>query len=50
MLIILLLRGFTLDGGMEGIYYLFRPNILKLFDPLVWVDAANQVVFQLSVG
>lgn len=41
LLIILLVKGLTLDGASTGLYYLFRPNFLKLFDPFVWVDAAN---------
>lgn len=30
-----------LEGSNEGIYYLFKPDITKLFSPSVWVDAAN---------
>jgi solute carrier family 6 amino acid transporter-like protein 5/7/9/14/solute carrier family 6 GABA transporter-like protein 6/8/11/12/13 len=35
------MRGLFLDGAMKGLYYLFVPEVKKLFDPLVWVDAAN---------
>ncbi len=45
LLIILLLRGLFLEGATKGLYYLFVPDINKLFDPMVWVDAANQIVF-----
>jgi SNF family Na+-dependent transporter len=41
LLLILLMRGLFLDGAMKGLYYLFVPEVKKLFDPLVWVDAAN---------
>lgn len=41
LLIILLIRGLMLEGASEGIYYLFKPDFTKLFDPSVWVDAAN---------
>ena len=45
LLIVLLIRGLFLEGAMKGLYYLFVPDITKLFDPMVWVDAANQVIF-----
>lgn len=41
LLIILLIRGLMLEGASEGIYYLFKPDFEKLFNPSVWVDAAN---------
>ena len=50
LLIILLIRGLTLEGASSGLYYLFKPYLVKIFDPMVWVDAANQVIFQMSVG
>ena len=50
LLIILLIRGLTLEGASSGLYYLFKPDLVKIFDPMVWVDAANQVIFQMSVG
>ncbi|CAK88400.1 unnamed protein product (macronuclear) [Paramecium tetraurelia] len=50
LLMILLIRGLMLEGSSEGIYYLFKPDFVKLFNPSVWVDAANQVIFQMNVG
>ncbi|CAD8144099.1 unnamed protein product [Paramecium pentaurelia] len=50
LLVILLIRGLMLEGSIDGIYYLFKPDFVKLFNPSVWVDAANQVIFQMSVG
>ena len=41
LLLILLIRGLMLEGAGEGIYYLFKPDFVKLFNPSVWVDAAN---------
>lgn len=41
LLLILLIRGLFLEGSTEGIYYLFKPDFVKLFSPTVWVDAAN---------
>ena len=32
LLIILLLRGLFLEGGLQGIYYLFIPDFSKLFN------------------
>ena len=39
-----------LEGAGTGIYYLLVPDFNKLFYPSVWVDAANQVIFQMSLG
>lgn len=41
ILTILLVRGLFLTGAGKGIYYLFVPDFNKLFEPQVWVDAAN---------
>ncbi|KAM3133192.1 hypothetical protein pb186bvf_014768 [Paramecium bursaria] len=50
LLLILLIRGITLEGAKDGIYYLLKPDFVKFFDPMVWVDATNQIVFQMSIG
>ncbi|CAD8059026.1 unnamed protein product [Paramecium sonneborni] len=50
LLIILLVRGLMLEGSSEGIYYLLKPDFIQLLNPSVWVDAANQVIFQMNVG
>lgn len=35
---------------MEGVYYLFVPDLSKFFDLNIWIAAANQVIFVLSLG
>lgn len=45
-----MLRGLFLDGSMQGLKFLFSPDWTKILNLSVWVDAANQVVFQVSAG
>ncbi|CAK9304342.1 unnamed protein product [Gordionus sp. m RMFG-2023] len=50
ILMILLVRGVTLDGAKEGIMYFIKPQWGKLTEIKVWREAAGQVFFSLSVG
>ncbi|XP_075875878.1 sodium- and chloride-dependent betaine transporter-like [Nelusetta ayraudi] len=52
MLLILLIRGATLPGAVEGIYYYLHPDLNQLANLEVWKDAASQVMFTygLTVG
>ena len=50
MLIILTIRSITLDGGLNGISYLLRPNVNKLTDIKVWKEAMSQVILSLGLG
>jgi len=50
VLIALLVRGVTLPGAKEGLYYLFVPEWSKLLDPTVWRKAAEQMFFSLGVS
>jgi SNF family Na+-dependent transporter len=38
---ILLIRGLFLEGSSTGIAYLFKPDLSKIFDISVWVDAGK---------
>ncbi|XP_076329808.1 sodium- and chloride-dependent glycine transporter 2-like isoform X2 [Tachypleus tridentatus] len=49
-LIILLVRGVTLPGAVNGIKYFFVPEWGKLLDVKVWRAAAEQLFFSLSVS
>ncbi|XP_047195279.1 sodium- and chloride-dependent neutral and basic amino acid transporter B(0+)-like [Hippoglossus stenolepis] len=52
VILILLIRGVTLEGAAEGIAYYIgsRSNFTKLTEPEVWKDAAIQTLYSLSIG
>ncbi|KFO38489.1 inactive sodium-dependent neutral amino acid transporter B(0)AT3 [Fukomys damarensis] len=50
VLTIFLVRGLTLPGATEGLAYLFTPNVQILLNPRVWLDAATQIFFSLSLA
>ena len=43
-------RGIFLPGAFKGLSYLIPSNFDSLWNFNVWVEALNQVFFQLSVG
>ncbi len=46
----LVVRGLTLDGGVEGVLYLFTPDWQGIASPGVWKGAFAQMFFTLSLG
>ncbi|KAL8571105.1 hypothetical protein ACOMHN_010566 [Nucella lapillus] len=50
ILIILLIRGALLDGAIDGVKYFIIPKWEALIDINVWVAAAGQMFFSLSVS
>ncbi|XP_019395909.1 PREDICTED: sodium-dependent neutral amino acid transporter B(0)AT3 isoform X1 [Crocodylus porosus] len=50
VLTVFLIRGLTLPGAVDGLVYLFTPNLNILKNPRVWLDAATQIFFSLSLA
>lgn len=49
-MIILIVRGLTLEGGFSGMMYLFTPDFEGIMQPEVWKGAFSQIFFTLSLG
>ena len=49
MIVILVVRGLTLPGAVNGLEYMFKPDWSALAKPSVWVAAYGQVFFSLSI-
>nr|WLN44347.1 AAT8 [Sinonovacula rivularis] len=47
---ILLIRSLTQPGASDGIYHYFKPNLLTLGQPRVWLEAALMAFYTLSFG
>lgn len=47
---VILVRGLTLPGAMQGITYLLVPDTGKLKEATVWKDAGTQVFYTSGVG
>uniref|UniRef100_A0A671U0X2 Transporter n=1 Tax=Sparus aurata TaxID=8175 RepID=A0A671U0X2_SPAAU len=50
VLTIFLIRGLTLKGSMEGIKFLFTPDVDELMNPTTWLDAGAQVFYSFSLA
>ncbi len=50
ILLLILIRGVTLPGAMEGLKYYLTPDFTKLIDAKTWLAAYGQVFFSLSLG
>jgi len=50
LLTVLLIRGLTLPGAMDGIRYYLTPDFSKLTDLKIWLRAYGQIFFSLSLA
>ncbi|KAI6234904.1 Sodium-and chloride-dependent glycine transporter 2 [Aphelenchoides fujianensis] len=49
ILVILLIRGSTLEGASKGLRYLFYPDFEKLWNIKIWKAAAEQIFYELGI-
>uniref|UniRef100_A0A1A8B906 Transporter n=1 Tax=Nothobranchius kadleci TaxID=1051664 RepID=A0A1A8B906_NOTKA len=49
MLAVLLVRGITLPGAMDGIKFYLYPDPARLADPQVWMDAGTQIFYSYAI-
>uniref|UniRef100_A0A667WV27 Transporter n=1 Tax=Myripristis murdjan TaxID=586833 RepID=A0A667WV27_9TELE len=49
MLLVLLIRGLTLPGAIEGIKFYLYPDPSRLADPQVWMDAGTQIFYSYAI-
>ena len=50
LIVILLVRGVTLPGAMDGLRYYLTPDFTKLASPSIWLRAYGQIFFSLSLA
>nr|XP_032825522.1 sodium- and chloride-dependent creatine transporter 1-like [Petromyzon marinus] len=50
LLLVLLVRGVTLPGALDGLTFYLKPDWTKLATPQVWVQASTQVFYCYGVG
>lgn len=50
VLTIFLIRGLTLEGSVDGIKFLFTPDLDELMNPTTWLDAGAQVFYSFSLA
>ncbi|KAL7408421.1 hypothetical protein ABVT39_023242 [Epinephelus coioides] len=49
MLAVLLVRGVTLPGALDGIKFYLYPDPSRLSDPQVWMDAGTQIFYSYAI-
>ncbi|KAL2083955.1 hypothetical protein ACEWY4_019473 [Coilia grayii] len=50
VLTIFLIRGLTLKGSLDGIKFLFTPDMNELANPTTWLNAGAQVFYSFSLA
>uniref|UniRef100_A0A665VHN9 Transporter n=1 Tax=Echeneis naucrates TaxID=173247 RepID=A0A665VHN9_ECHNA len=49
MLAVLLVRGLTLPGALDGVRFYLYPDPSRLTDPQVWLDAGTQIFYSYAL-
>ncbi|KAK3790415.1 hypothetical protein RRG08_015885 [Elysia crispata] len=50
VIIIFFIKGMTMRGAIEGIKYMFTPELSDILDIQTWLDASSQTFFSLGMG
>ncbi|KAM6907808.1 sodium-dependent proline transporter [Xenentodon cancila] len=50
VLIVLIIRGATLEGSLQGVAFYLTPDWSRLANAQVWNDAASQIFYSLGIG
>ncbi|XP_006821283.1 sodium- and chloride-dependent taurine transporter-like [Saccoglossus kowalevskii] len=50
LITILCIRAVTLPNAIEGIIFYLKPDVERLKDSQVWIDAGTQIFFSYSIG
>ncbi|MDY6970853.1 MAG: sodium-dependent transporter [Thermodesulfobacteriota bacterium] len=50
LLLLLIVRGISLNGAAKGLDFYLRPDFSQLLNPNVWLSAYGQIFFSLSLG
>ncbi|KAJ8275533.1 hypothetical protein COCON_G00072850 [Conger conger] len=50
VLLVLIIRGATLEGSLQGVAFYLTPDWKRLASAQVWNDAASQVFYSLGIG
>lgn len=50
VLIVLIIRGATLEGSLQGVQFYLTPDWQRLQNAQVWNDAASQIFYSLGIG
>jgi NSS family neurotransmitter:Na+ symporter len=50
LIVVLMIRGLTLPGALQGVLFYLKPDFIALFDVELWTAAIAQAFFSLSLG